>query len=146
SGDDPATEGHGPGGVTVRQSASGAAPGGLRPSSSGGVVASRADVLESQLCELAGLVHAANAQLMDLLAELDQIGGWQGTGIRSLGHWAAINLGIDARTADRQATAGRRLHELPAIAAACRSGELGWAKARLLTDVAVSTTDERWLG
>ncbi|HEX6237987.1 MAG TPA: DUF222 domain-containing protein [Acidimicrobiales bacterium] len=111
-----------------------------------GVVSTRADEVESQLCELAALIHAANADLMRLLAEFDQLGGWVGVGIRSIGHWAAINLGIDARTAARQATAGRRLAELPAIAAACAAGEIGWAKARVLADVAEPATDERWLG
>ena len=109
-------------------------------------MATRADEVESELCELAALIHAANADLMRLLAEFDQLGGWVGVGIRSVGHWAAINLGIDARTAARQATAGRRLAELPAIAAACAAGEIGWAKARVLADVADPGTDERWLG
>lgn len=139
--------GIGPGGVTARQSAAGASPPtDHAPLRAGAVVKTRADEVESQLCELAALINAANAELMALLAELDRLGGWQGTGIRSIGHWAAIHLGIDARTACRQTVAGHRLAELPAIAAACAAGEIGWAKVRVLAEVAEPATDERWLG
>jgi hypothetical protein len=155
-GGDVGVSGGGPGGVTVGQSAAGAspaaAPAGGGPgigvgggAGLGNVVVARADVVESALCELAGLIHAANAELLGLLAEFDRLGGWQGVGIRSLGHWAAIHLGIDARTAGAQARVGHRLGELPAIAAACAAGEIGWAKARVLADVAEPATDQRWL-
>ncbi|HEX6239030.1 MAG TPA: DUF222 domain-containing protein [Acidimicrobiales bacterium] len=140
--------GIGPGGVTARQSAAGASPPTDRGPrrGAGGVVRTRADEVESQLCELAALINAANAELMALLAEFDRLEGWQGTGIRSIGHWAAIHLGIDARTAARQTIAGHRLSELPAIAGACAGGEIGWSKVRVLAQVAEPATDERWLG
>src|ERR671919_2264679 len=71
------------------------------------VVRTEVDELTAQLCELAGHVHAATAELVRLLGRLDAIDGWQGVGIRSLGHWASIYLGIDLCTASLQAKVGR---------------------------------------
>lgn len=103
------------------------------------------DEITSALCELAGQINAANAELVELLARFDALGGWQGAGIRSIGHWASINLGIDMRTAAQQARVGRQLGELPAIAEAAAGGELGWSKLRLLGQVAEPATEDKWL-
>jgi hypothetical protein len=108
-------------------------------------VRSEVDHLSATLCELAGQIHAATAELLRLLGRLDAIGGWQGMGIRSLGHWASIYLGIDMRTAAQQARVGRQLEALPAIAGAAAAGELGWSKLRLVAKVAQPETESRWL-
>lgn len=42
--------------------------------------------LEDQITELAAHIHAANYQLLYLLAEFDEQGGWQGQGLKSLAH------------------------------------------------------------
>jgi hypothetical protein len=109
------------------------------------LVRSDVDELTAELCELAGHVHAATAELVRLLGRLDAIGGLAGAGIRSLGHWASIYLGIDLRTAAQQGKVGRQLETLPAIAAAARAGELGWSKLRLLAQVAEPATEPKWL-
>jgi Domain of unknown function (DUF222)/HNH endonuclease len=108
-------------------------------------VRSEVDELTAALCELAGQIHAATAELVRLLGRLDAVDGWQGVGIRSLGHWASIYLGIDLRTAAQQARVGRQLEALPAIAAAAGAGELGWSKLRLVTKVVEPDTEARWL-
>jgi hypothetical protein len=109
------------------------------------VVRSESDVLIARLGELAGHIHAAQAELVGLLAELERCGGWQGVGLRSIGHWASIELGIDARTASAQARAGLRLSTVPAIASAARAGELGWDKLKLLTRVVEPASESHWL-
>lgn len=103
------------------------------------------DELTASLCELAGHIHAATAELVRLLGRLDAIEGWQGVGIRSLGHWASIYLGIDLRTAAQQAQVGRQLDALPAIDRAAAAGELGWSKLRLLARVAEPASQAKWL-
>jgi Domain of unknown function (DUF222) len=103
------------------------------------------DDLTSTLCELAGQIHAATAELVRLLGRLDALEGWHGVGICSLGHWASIYLGIDIRTAAQQARVGHRLEALPAIARAAGAGELGWSKLRLVARVAEPATDTKWL-
>ena len=109
------------------------------------VVRTEVDDLTARLGELAGHIHAATAELVELLGRLDEIGGWCDPGIRSLGHWASIYLGVDVHTATEHAQVGRQLHELPAIAAAAAAGELGWSKLRLLGRVAEPDTDQKWL-
>lgn len=110
------------------------------------VVRSRDDEVMSRLGELAGHIHAATAELVMLLGELETCGGWQGVGLRSIGHSASIELGIDARTACAQARAGQRLATVPAVAAAALRGELGWAKVRLLAGVVEPESQGHWLG
>src|SRR5512139_520590 len=80
-----------------------------------------------------------------LLGELDASGGWGGVGLRSIGHWASIDLGIAARTAAAQAQAGRVLASAPLVTAAARAGELGWDKLKLLVQVVEPNTEARWL-
>ena len=115
------------------------------PSDGPSVVRTEVDDLSARLGELAGHIHAATAELVELLGRLDEIGGWCDPGIRSLGHWASIYLGIDVHTATEQAKVGRQLRDLPAIAAAAAAGELGWSKLRLLGRVAEPDTDKKWL-
>ena len=110
------------------------------------VVRTEADELASRLGELAGHIHAAQAELVSLLGRLDACGGWHGVGIRSIGHWAAIELGIDAAVANAQTRAAHRLETVPAVAAAARAGELGWDKVRLLCDVVEPASQHEWLG
>jgi hypothetical protein len=110
------------------------------------VVRTEADEVSRALRELAGQIHAANAELVGLLSRFDALGGWHGIGIRSLGHWASIHLGIDVRTAAHQTQVGHRLGALPAIAAAAAAGELGWSKLQLVARVAEPASEAKWLG
>lgn len=105
----------------------------------------RFDDVSHRLGALAAQVHAATAEMVLLLGELEASGGWGGVGLRSLGHWASIDLGISSRTAAAQARAGRILASAPLVAAAARAGELGWDKLKLLVEVVEPATDARWL-
>jgi hypothetical protein len=49
--------------------------------------------LESELLGLAGHIAAAEARLLQLLAEFDDRDGWAGDGIRSCAHCCAGGLG-----------------------------------------------------
>ena len=109
------------------------------------VVRTEADDLISRLGELAGHIHAAQAEMTLLLGRLDACDGWHGVGLRSIGHWASIALGVDATVANAQARAGRRLTTLPALANAAQAGELGWDKVRLLDRVAEPASENEWL-
>ncbi|MGH9231129.1 MAG: HNH endonuclease signature motif containing protein, partial [Acidimicrobiales bacterium] len=121
------------------------APSVAEPGAAPTVVRTAVDELTAQLCELSGHIHAATGELVDLLGRLEACGGWQGSGIRSIGHWASIYLGIDGRTAAQQARVGRQLADLPLIAAAVAAGELGWSKLRLLARVAEPASQAKWL-
>jgi hypothetical protein len=104
-----------------------------------------AALLRRRLGELAGHIHAAHVEMIELLAQLDDCDGWTGVGLRSIGHWASIELGLDARATTAHVRAAHRLRQLPAIAAASRAGELGSAKVELVTRVAEPDSDADWL-
>src|SRR5450631_4683072 len=60
----------------------------------------RAVEVERQLCELAAHTHAAMAELSRLAADLNDLEGWVGEGIRSFSHWVALNAGFAPRTGE----------------------------------------------
>ena len=124
----------GPDDVVVASGDDPAAPDGL----------TEGEVLCRRLAVLAGHIHAAQAEMVELLGRLDACGGWHGVGLRSIGHWASIELGLDARTTGAHVRAAKVLADAPATAAAARAGELGWAKVELVTRVVEAGTDGQW--
>jgi hypothetical protein len=44
---------------------------------------------------LAAQINAATAELVQLSAEYDDVGGWLGVGLRSCAHWLSIHTGVD---------------------------------------------------
>jgi hypothetical protein len=100
--------------------------------------------LEAEVLACAATVHAANAALADALARFDAADGWQGAGIRSIGHWADINLGLAARPAAQLAKAGARLEELSALRTAFAEGAVSLDKVQLIAEVATAATDEKF--
>src|SRR5687768_16366231 len=92
--------------------------------------------IEHELLVRAANVHAATSALAETLAEFDRAQGWHGAGIRSIGHWADINLGVASRGAGRLASAAGRLGELPLLRDAFDEGAVSLDKVLLVTPVA----------
>ena len=92
----------------------------------------------------AAAVNAADAALAESLAEFASSREWEGYGISSIGHWADINLGINARRANRIVDTARRLAELPLLRQAFRDGSLSLDKAHAVADVATAASEERF--
>ena len=80
--------------------------------------------LETRVAELSGLVNAANAALVDAIAEVLETQSWGGVGYRSPEHWVSIHCGVSGSRARELVATARRLAELPACGAAFRAGEL----------------------
>jgi len=97
--------------------------------------------LEQRVLVAAANVHAAHAALAEALTEFERSQEWQGAGIRSLGHWADINLGVGSRQAGRLAAAAARLPELPELAAAFAEGAVSLDKVLLIAPVATPRLD-----
>ena len=97
-----------------------------------------------ELCEAAAHVNAAMARQVELLGRMETDEHWGEWGIRSLAHWASINLGLDPRSCTDQAATARALRELPRIAAQFSTGELSFAKVRAVARVATPETEARW--
>lgn len=99
------------------------------------------DELVGRVLAAAARVHAAQAELATLLAELGGGEKWHGAGIQSLGHWADINLGISSRAAGRMATAGAKLAAMPALRAAFVEGAVSLEKVLAIVPVATPARD-----
>jgi hypothetical protein len=100
--------------------------------------------LEAELLVRAAQVHAAHAALAETLARFDALRGWEGAGIRSVGHWADINLGIPSRAASRMAAAAARLDELPTLRQAFVEGAVSVEKVEAVAAVAAARSDDRF--
>ena len=102
------------------------------------------DRLGDQIAELSAHLDAATAQLLDLIREFDDRGGWN-TGFRSCAAWLSWRIGLDAGAARERVRVARALGTLPRLAQALARGELSYAKVRALTRVATPDTEERLL-
>jgi hypothetical protein len=100
--------------------------------------------LERDLLSCAADAHAANARLVAKLAEFDATREWEGHGIRSIGHWCDINLGLPSRLGNDVAAMAARLGELPLLAAAFADGSLSLDKVRVAAVVATAESDEKF--
>jgi hypothetical protein len=100
--------------------------------------------VERELLVRAATVHAATAALVDTLREFDAVDGWQGGGVRSLGHWADINLGFRSADVNRLAGAAARLVELPELRAAFTEGAVSLDKVLAVARVATTDTDVKF--
>lgn len=94
---------------------------------------------------LATQINAATAELVQLSAEYDDVGGWLGVGLRSCAHWLSIHAGVDVATGSEMVRTGHALEALPQIAEAFAEGRLSFDKVRKVTRVAVPEDEQVWL-
>src|SRR5262245_29483501 len=79
--------------------------------------------LGDEIAELAAHVHAATYQLLVMLREFDERGGWSG-GFRSCAHWLSWRTGIAPGAAREKLRVARALEPLPRLSEAMGRGEL----------------------
>jgi hypothetical protein len=92
--------------------------------------------LGDRIAVLTAQISAATHQLLVLIAEFDQLRGWEAGGHRSCGHWLAFRTQVDLGTAREKVRAARALETLPQTSAAMARGELTFSQVRALTRVA----------
>jgi len=95
--------------------------------------------------ELSAHYHAATAELVSRLVELDESRAWDGVGFRTCTHWLAIHTGFDQWTAGTMLRVGHALRELPKLAAGFDEGRLSFDKVRTLIHVATPADEHIWL-
>ncbi len=91
--------------------------------------------LSDEITELAAHISAATARWLELIAELDEHGGWVAAGAKSLAHWISYACSMSPVAAREHVRVARRLRDLPRIAASFARGELSYSKVRALTRV-----------
>jgi len=87
----------------------------------------------------------SNRILAFYLDEFEESGKYRDLGYRCLAQYADQRLGIATRRARELCQAGRALLTLSRIDAACRSGDLSWTKAELLTHGVQEFEQDEWL-
>ena len=100
------------------------------------MIADRIEELGDQIATLAAHIHAATQRLLTLIAEFDELRGWEVSGHRDCADWLSTRTGIDRGAAQEKVRAARALTELPLTSAAMARGELSFSKVRALTRVA----------
>src|SRR5438093_5127127 len=102
------------------------------------------DQLGDRIAELSAHLDAATAQLLDMIREFDERGGWN-NGFRSCAAWLSWRVGLNPGAAREHVRVARKLGMLPRLAQALARGELSFSKVRALTRVATPETEERLL-
>jgi hypothetical protein len=81
-----------------------------------------------------------------LAAQMLATQGWRRLGFARLGDYTRERFGVAGRTLEEDARVARALERLPGITSAFLASELNWTQVRLLTSIANTLTEQRWLG
>jgi hypothetical protein len=127
--------------VTCRSSAA------SLPSTAAACAAAGGDLetLGERIAELSAQIQAATYQLLVMIRDFDERGGWNDGACRSCAHWLNWRTGIDLGAAREKVRVARALGELPLISAAMRQGEISYSKVRAMTRVATAATEAELL-
>src|SRR6266853_1380700 len=93
------------------------------------------EALGEHIAELAAQISAATYELLAMLRDFDERGGW-GSGFHSCAHWLCWRVGLDPGAAREKVRVARALGALPLLSAAMRRGEISYSKVRALTRIA----------
>jgi hypothetical protein len=99
--------------------------------------------VEQRISDLMGVMNAATAELVGVIAEVDRTGLWQGCGIRSLEHWVTWRCGVSARRARQLVAMARRLDELPAVREVFAAGSMSEDQAAVVFRHTTPATDDQ---
>jgi 5-methylcytosine-specific restriction endonuclease McrA len=94
------------------------------------------DALGDHIALLAAQIEAASHQLLLLIRDFDERGGWAGAGARSCAHWLSWRIGLGLNAAREKVRVARALANLPQLSAALEHGEISFSKVRAVTRVA----------
>ncbi len=102
------------------------------------------DALGERIARLSAQLQAATYQLLVMLRDFDQRGGWNG-GFRSCAHWLNWRTGLELGAAREKVRVAHALATLPLLSSAMSRGEISFSKVRALTRVATSGNEEELL-
>src|SRR5258708_9740341 len=97
--------------------------------------------LGEQIAELAAQISAATYELLAMLRDFDERGGWN-SGFHSCAHWLCWRVGLDPGAAREKVRVARALGALPLLSAAMRRGEVSYSKVRALTRIATPANEQ----
>ncbi len=121
--------------------------GGAKPRAVGVMALSPRETLEDlgeRIAELAAQISAATYELLVMLRDFDERGGWN-CGFRSCAHWLVWRVGLDLGAAREKLRVARALAALPVLGESMRRGEISYSKVRALTRIATPATEQELL-
>src|SRR5579884_143672 len=92
--------------------------------------------LEGRLRALAAEIASAQAEFLALLAEYDNLEGWQSWGARSASDWLSNHCGHASPTARKEVALSHALQDLPVLADAMARGAMSLDKAAAVASLA----------
>lgn len=102
-------------------------------------------VIDARLRELAAM-RGRWDDLVGQLAHVIRRGAlWRELGFANFEHYCTERLGLAPRTVEQRAWLERRLHEMPGLREAMRSGRISYEKARIVAGVADGDTVDAWI-
>lgn len=107
-------------------------PGSARPRARADLTGFPAERLEAEVVDLTARIAADTYELLVLIGELDQRGSWATWGALSCAAWLADRCDIEIGTARTHVRVARAMITFPALDAAMATGDISYAKARVL--------------
>ncbi len=108
------------------------APRPARPRARADLLDQPVERLEAEVVELAGRLAAGTYELLVLVGELDHRGTYATWGALSCAAWLADTCQIEVSTARSQVRVARAMRTFPALDHAMATGDISYAKARVL--------------
>ena len=97
--------------------------------------------LGDDITQMTAHLDAGTYQLLKLIGEFDEKGGWHGIGINSCAHWLNWKCGISLGPAREKVRVARALPGLPKISKAFRAGKVSYSKVRAMTRVSTEKNE-----
>ena len=107
-------------------------PSGPRPRARGDLGSEPVERLEAEVIDLSARLASGTYELLVLVGELDHRGSWATWGALSCAAWLADCCDIDVGTARTQVRVARAMRQFPALDQAMATGDVSYAKARVL--------------
>jgi hypothetical protein len=119
---------------------------GPRPRARGDLGDEPVERLEAEVIDLSARLAAGTYELLVLVGELDHRGSWATWGALSCAAWLADCCDIEVATARTQVRVARAMRQFPALDQAMATGDVSYAKARVLAAYLTSANVDDLLG
>ncbi|MDH4055646.1 MAG: 13E12 repeat family protein, partial [Gammaproteobacteria bacterium] len=92
--------------------------------------------LDRNILKLCSRINAATCELLLLIREFDERGGWLKWGMKNCAEWLAWRCDLSMTTALEKVRVAHALKSLPAISRSFSTGKLSYSKVRAISRVA----------
>ena len=101
------------------------------------------EALADRIADLAARIQAATYELLVLIRQFDERGGWEG--FASCADWLSWRIGLAPGAAREKVRVAHALAKLPRLSEALQRGEVSYSKVRAVTRVATPATEQALL-